>query len=428
LLPFENRTTRTHPGPRSPEPIDDRAGRPGAPPDGGAGRRHEVVTAVTDWGALGEYAKDLGKVRRSPNPCAGRATRSRDGGDGDSDLDRVPAFRARATHLDRRLAAGEHVEAAFAGRQDSAPRAGLVALHARVQGVGPGAWEDPELVQVWLRGAGYVVPRRHVDVFTVGGLPRPPAQRSALQRLAGAVVKVLDGRAMTVRQVAELMADLPASPVLRLCPVTGKVHIRWDARTPVLLPAPAGPASGPAAGYELDQEQARRELARRSLAWLGPAGAAQFAAWAGVRREDAEETWRCLDQELMVVPLSGVEATILAKGEEAFSADGTDVRAVRLLPMGDPYLYARAALPVETPPEELSDRLRRDGASPRLVNRLTGRVLPDGRLASSWGRSGSQVTLAAWQPMAGATRDVISGEVHSMSVPVGHAVTMKWLA
>jgi hypothetical protein len=46
--------------------------------------------------------------------------------------DQVVAFRLRANHLDQRLPAGSLADAAFAGLQDSVPRAALVALHARV--------------------------------------------------------------------------------------------------------------------------------------------------------------------------------------------------------------------------------------------------------------------------------------------------------
>ena len=39
--------------------------------------------------------------------------------------------------------------AAWAGLQDSMPRAALLSIHARVSGSMPSALEDPSLVQVW---------------------------------------------------------------------------------------------------------------------------------------------------------------------------------------------------------------------------------------------------------------------------------------
>ncbi len=68
------------------------------------------------------------------------------------------------------------------------------------------------------------------------------------------------------------MPDLPTPTILRLCSVTGKVHIRWDAHTTVLLPAglaePAGTVHLCVVG--VDEDEARLELARRFLAWLAP--------------------------------------------------------------------------------------------------------------------------------------------------------------
>lgn len=73
-------------------------------------------------------------------------------------------------HLDDRLGLGEddHVVAAFGGLHDSAPRSGLLALHARMEGVGPGSWQDQRLLQVWFRWADYLVPRRDVGLFALG--------------------------------------------------------------------------------------------------------------------------------------------------------------------------------------------------------------------------------------------------------------------
>ena len=86
----------------------------------------------------------------------------------------VLAFRRRAGALDRRLPAGRRSlrEAAWAGLQDSMPRAALHSIHARVEGTRPSAWEDASLVQVWgPRYQVYVVPARDHVAFTLGRLP-----------------------------------------------------------------------------------------------------------------------------------------------------------------------------------------------------------------------------------------------------------------
>ena len=53
--------------------------------------------------------------------------------------------------------------AAWAGLQDSMPRAALLSINARVEGTGPSAWEHPSLVQVW-------GPRYHVYVVAARDL------------------------------------------------------------------------------------------------------------------------------------------------------------------------------------------------------------------------------------------------------------------
>ncbi len=125
--------------------------------------------------------------------------------------------------------------------------------------------------------------------------------------------------------------------------------------------------------------------------------------------------------------VDGVEASLLARDEDAFSRPGAAAAGVRLLRMGDPYLYPRAALAVAAPPAELAERLRRDGVTSRVINSLTGRVLLDGRLVASWARSGAKVTLAAWQGMTGPARDRVEGEVDALRGPIGRPPTLGWL-
>ena len=64
--------------------------------------------------------------------------------------------------------------AAWAGLQDSMPRAALLSIHARVDGTTPTAWSDPSLVQVWgPRYSAYVIAAADRAVFTA----RSPARR-----------------------------------------------------------------------------------------------------------------------------------------------------------------------------------------------------------------------------------------------------------
>src|SRR5574341_647560 len=86
----------------------------------------------------------------------------------------ILAFRRRAASLDERLPRGRRAlrRAAWAGLQDSMPRAALLSIHARMAGTVPASWEDPSLVQVWgPRFSVYLVARCDLAVFTLGRLP-----------------------------------------------------------------------------------------------------------------------------------------------------------------------------------------------------------------------------------------------------------------
>src|SRR5919204_4873461 len=86
----------------------------------------------------------------------------------------ILAFRRRVGALDERLPPGAQSlrRAAWAGLQDSMPRAALLSIHARVEGAHPEIWDDDALVQVWgPRWATYVVPAEDHAIFTVGRHP-----------------------------------------------------------------------------------------------------------------------------------------------------------------------------------------------------------------------------------------------------------------
>ena len=95
----------------------------------------------------------------------------------------ILAFRRQVGALDRRLPPGRRSlrQAAWAGLQDSMPRAALLSIHARVEGTKPSTWEDPSLVQVWgPRYHVYVVAARDLPVSRWRGCPtaaRPVARR-----------------------------------------------------------------------------------------------------------------------------------------------------------------------------------------------------------------------------------------------------------
>src|SRR5437660_1915166 len=86
----------------------------------------------------------------------------------------VLTFRRRAGALDERLPPGRRSlrRAAWAGLQDSMPRAALLSIHARVERTSSTGWEHPSLVQLWgPRFSAYVIASKDIPIFTLGRLP-----------------------------------------------------------------------------------------------------------------------------------------------------------------------------------------------------------------------------------------------------------------
>src|SRR6266566_4216905 len=116
----------------------------------------------------------------------------------------ILAFRRRVGALDERLPSGAHSlrRAAWAGLQDSMPRAALLSIHARVKGADPSSWEHPSLVQLWgPRFSTYVVPARDRALFSLARLPDDDRGRQRAEEMAARAHAVLGGRRMTDRDV-----------------------------------------------------------------------------------------------------------------------------------------------------------------------------------------------------------------------------------
>jgi hypothetical protein len=99
----------------------------------------------------------------------------------------ILAFRRQVGGLEERMPQGSESlrRAAWAGLQDSMPRAALLSLHARVDGVESSTWEDPSLAQLWgPRYSTYVVPRRDFALFSLGRLPEDVKGRLRAERMS----------------------------------------------------------------------------------------------------------------------------------------------------------------------------------------------------------------------------------------------------
>src|SRR5689334_13438552 len=106
----------------------------------------------------------------------------------------ILAFRRQAGALDERLPSGPRSlrRAAWAGLQDSMPRAALLSIHARVEETEPSTWEDPSLVQLWgPRYNVFVVAGRDLAVFSLGTLPDDAKGLRRAQDLAARLNTVL---------------------------------------------------------------------------------------------------------------------------------------------------------------------------------------------------------------------------------------------
>src|SRR3954467_1943684 len=116
----------------------------------------------------------------------------------------ILAFRRRVGALDERLPHGAKSlrQAAWAGLQDSMPRAALLSLHARVERVGPSSWEHPSLAQLWgPRYQAYVVPKRDFSLFSVSRLPEDERGRRRAEEMAERLLAHLGDGRLTDREL-----------------------------------------------------------------------------------------------------------------------------------------------------------------------------------------------------------------------------------
>jgi hypothetical protein len=328
----------------------------------------------------------------------------------------VLAFRRRAGALNERLPRGSRSlrQAAWAGLQDSMPRAALLSIHARVAGTESATWEDPSLVQLWgPRYSVFVVAACDLAVFSLGTLPEDAKGRRRAEELAVRLHEMLDGERMTYGQAGHALGVHPN--MLRYAAATGTVLIRWEgARLPVIWTVPAP---------QLSAGEARLELARRYLHVYGPATPEAYRRWAGISVRSAASVFEALSTALTPVRTPVGEAWILGPDEAAFrAADPGPAAAARLLPSGDAYFLLYAADRALLVPDE-----------GRRTALWTSRVWPGGLLvgeeiAGTWRRAGPVITAQAWRPLSPAERDAVVEEAESLPLPgiEGKRITVRW--
>ena len=329
----------------------------------------------------------------------------------------ILAHRRRAGHLDNRLPQGPDMLrlAALAGLQDSMPRAALLSIHARVEGSGPSAWEDPSLVQLWgPRFSAYAVAAGDRGVFTLGRLPDDGAGRRRAVDTADRLEAFLAGRTMSYAEAGHSMGMKPNE--LRYAAPTGRVLIRWDgARRPVIWTVPAP---------DMDPFDARLELARRYLYVLGPGTAASFSDWAGIKPQQSHAAFEALAGSIVPVRTPVGDAFVLGADEAAFREAPPDPAAgVRLLPSGDSYyLLSDPDRALLVPDEGRREELWTSRVWP-------GALLVDGEVAGTWRRADAVVTVDAWRDLSSGERDAVEAETISLPLPgVSGRISLRWVA
>lgn len=326
----------------------------------------------------------------------------------------ILAFRRHAGSLDERLPRGARSLrlAAWAGLQDSMPRAALLSIHARVAGTDPTTWDDPSLVQLWgPRFSVFVVAERDLAPFSLGTLSDDAGARRRAEEVAARLHAFLAGRRMTYGEVGRALAINPNS--LRYAAPTGTVLIRWEgARSSLVWTTPAP---------EVDPRDARLELARRYLRVYGPTTPTAFARWAGIGPRYGEAAFEALGGSLTPVRTPIGDAWILTKDEPTMRARPGPSAPARLLPSGDAYFLLQGV-----DRELLVPDAKRRGAlwTPRV---WPGAVLVGGEIVGTWRRAGAVVNVERWRRLSEAARDAIVAEAESMPLPdIAGRIVVRW--
>lgn len=326
----------------------------------------------------------------------------------------ILGHRRRVGALDERLpwSPASLRRAAWAGLQDSMPRAALLSIHARVAGASPGAWADPALVQVWgPRFSVFVVAEQDAALFTLGRYPDDARGRRMADETAAALEAVLAGRTMRDRDAVALMAGHPWH--IRYATTTGTVRIRWEgALAPTVWTVPRP---------DIEPFDARLELARRFLRVLGPGTATGFAAWAGIGAKEARAAFDGLARSLEPVRSPAGEGWVLAEDERSFTAGPDAAAPARLLPSGDAfYLLWGSDRDLLVPDERRRTELWTSRVWP-------GAVLVDGEVAGVWRRSNANLSVTPWRRLSAANRHAIEVEARSLPLPgLKGAIRVAW--
>jgi hypothetical protein len=321
----------------------------------------------------------------------------------------ILGHRRRAGSLDRRLPAGAPSlrMAAWAGLQDSMPRAAVLSIHARVEGTAPDAWADPALVQLWgPRYSVFAVAAEDRAVFTLGRLPEDDRGLRRAVDTADRLEARIDGREVPFGQVGHNS--------LRYGAATGRLLLRWNgARQPTVRVVPAP---------EMQPDAARAELVRRYLHIYGPATPTSFADWAAVAARTARATFEAIAHELVTVRTPVGDRSILAADEASFTSEPDMPAAARLLPSGDSYWnYQGTDRELLVPDPKRRPLLW----TPRV---WPGALVVAGEICGTWRRANADIRIEGWRRFSRAEREAIEAEASTLPLPVTGGLRVHWEA
>ncbi len=321
-------------------------------------------------------------------------------------------FRRRVGALDSRLAMSPSSlrQAAWAGLQDSMPRAAILSIHARIETTTPDVLDDPSLCQLWgPRFSAFVVAEADRGLFTVGRMPETGPRRKRGEDLAERLEDLLSGGEMTYADAGRALGVNPNS--LRYAAPTGRVLLRWEgAGQPVIWMVPPP---------DIDPADARVGLARRYLHVFGPGTPEGFGEWAGIATQRARAIFAELTDVIEVGTPVG-PGWALAEDEHVMVGMPDEPEdAVRLLPSGDAYYLlqgdARELL--------VPDAGRR--ASLWTSRVWPGAVLMSGEIVGIWRRAGNTLDVETWRTLSAAEKARVEAEASSLPLPGLESSEMK---
>lgn len=328
--------------------------------------------------------------------------------------EQILAFRRTTGFLDVRLRPGKRSlrKVAWAGLQDSMPRAAVLSVNARMEQTSPLVWEDPGFVQVWgPRYSVFVIAARDLAIFTLGRLPDDERGRRRAYDLAEQMRSLLGDEALPFGEASKALGGGDHNR-LRYASTTGTVLLRWDgARQPQvrIVPAPA-----------VEPLDARRELVRRYLHVYGPSTPEAFASWAGMPQRAAADVIVDLQRSLTTVMTPVGEAVALSRDMPTLLAPSGETDAVRLLPSGDAFYLLQDAWRRLLVPDAARRRLL---WTPRV---WPGAILANGEIAGTWRRSKNRVTLHPWARPSRRVRAAVEAEAMSLPLPDEGTPRVDW--